>query len=304
MKLIWPIFSLLCLVAFPSFATGNEGKLQASKTFSADEIANIQKLTVDLKGTSGGITLNLYDEPDMKVEVYGSSIYWKQELSDEVLAERFEQYDIAMNSRDDKEFTIKVNHSEGGYKESLNISLVIYLPRTLDTWLSTSGGSVEFNNYLGGSHTVKTSGGALKLNRFEGDMEAETNGGQVNVLRADGKLSLKTSGGNAWMAGLNATLDLETSGGSINADFSAFGEYVTIDTNGGSCQVELPLDQAIDLEVMGKEIIVLDRSGKEVKAGNNLTKSYGGGGVPVSIDATYGGPGSGGIVQVIDDSIK
>ncbi|MFA0963326.1 DUF4097 family beta strand repeat-containing protein [Roseivirga sp. BDSF3-8] len=300
MKFLSVLILFTCFSCTLLYASGGDGKLQDTKTFDQAAIAGITKLQVDIKGTNGGILIEQHDEPGIRAEVYGSSIYWNKELSAGEVSDRIKQYDIQMEARKDRgDFLITVNQVSGGYQDGLKVSIKLYVPEAYNTDINTSGGDVQFRNYTGGEHTVKSSGGEIALNGFKGTMDGDTNGGETNVLMAEGDITLRTSGGNAWLAGLDATLDLDTDGGNINADMSALRDFVRINTGGGSIQIAFPEEASMALDVMASTVYVTGNTGSSYPSKGNFKKKYGAGNTPVTINA-----GPKGIVRLLTTSAE
>ncbi len=106
----------------------------------------------------------------------------------------------------------------------------IAVPRQFDTNVSTSGGSI-FVSQLKGEVIAHTSGGSLRFDRIEGQVNASTSGGGITLAGDTGNAVVHTSGGSIRITDTAGDVDASTSGGSISID--GISGRVKVHTAGG-----------------------------------------------------------------------
>jgi hypothetical protein len=105
--------------------------------------------------------------------------------------------------------------------------------------LSTSGGSIKAED-CSGTITLRTSGGSIKLDDLSGTITAKTSGGSVRANDVTGTLHTSTSGGSMILESISGNLEARTSGGTIKVDMNSVNEYVRLNTNSGSINLDVP----------------------------------------------------------------
>ena len=152
---------------------------------------------------------------------------------------------------------------------------------------STSGGSISLNN-LGGEIDVRTSGGSISINESGGTIKARTSGGSVTAKNSAGIIELRTSGGSMNLDNICGELDASTSGGSIKANILKLEGDLSLSTSGGSINASLPADLGLDLDLKGNSVVVqLQNFTGETKR-NSVQGSMNGGGHNVSMRTSGG----------------
>jgi hypothetical protein len=152
---------------------------------------------------------------------------------------------------------------------------------------STSGGSISLNN-LGGDVDVRTSGGSISINECGGTIKARTSGGSVTAKNSTGIIELRTSGGSMNLDNISGELDASTSGGSIRANMLKLEGNLSLRTSGGSINASLPAELGLDLDLKGNNVVVqLQNFTGETKR-NSVNGSMNGGGHKVSMRTSGG----------------
>lgn len=136
------------------------------------------------------------------------------------------------------------------WKKSLSISFRIFVPQTVATDLTTSGGNIDLTN-LSGNQKFTTSGGNLRLNGISGKTRGMTSGGNVYVKNSKDDINLTTSGGNIEATDCTGHLNLSTSGG--NVKLSRLNGDIDATTSGGNVQGET-IDGALSAHTSGGNI--------------------------------------------------
>jgi hypothetical protein len=152
---------------------------------------------------------------------------------------------------------------------------------------STSGGSISLNN-LGGVVDVRTSGGSISINECGGTIKARTSGGSVTAKNSTGIIELRTSGGSMNLDNISGELDASTSGGSIRGNMLKLEGDLSLSTSGGSINASMPADLGLDLDLKGNNVVVqLQNFTGETKR-NSVNGSMNGGGHKVSMRTSGG----------------
>ena len=115
-----------------------------------------------------------------------------------------------------------------------------------DVSARTSGGAIEVDG-VEGDVDVRTSGGAIAVEEVRGRLRAQTSGGPISVYEVEGDVDVRTSGGSIRVHQIEGSVDARTSGGSISVRFTVEPEG-SLETSGGSVEVEYPRGSGIDLD--------------------------------------------------------
>lgn len=118
---------------------------------------------------------------------------------------------------------------------SSNVEFDITVPKEFDTDLHTSGGNIEFTDYIKGRIKGNTSGGDIRLASVAGTVDMSTSGGNVRAGDVQGDGELRTSGGDITIGNVMGDLDIGTSGGNI--DVKSVGKTLHASTSGGDISV-------------------------------------------------------------------
>lgn len=166
----------------------------------------------------------------------------------------------------------------------VNVSFTVVVPTKFNVDLGTSGGDIGLQS-INGRARLRTSGGNLKFDRVEGEVDGNTSGGDIELREGTANVHLSTSGGNIHVDRAGGEADLSTSGGDIVIN-SVMGR-VTANTSGGNVKANIqgPLKGDCRLTTSGGEVVVnVDKD-----AAFNLKARTSGGdvdaaGITISID--------------------
>ncbi|MBA4053997.1 MAG: hypothetical protein C0490_04730 [Marivirga sp.] len=185
-----------------------------TKSLSAESIKDVYART-----SGGGITVSGGSSTDARIEVYVQPNNNRGDLSKEEIKQRLEEdYDLDVSVAGSKLTAIaKPKHENMNSKRYLSISFKIYVPRSVNTDMKTSGGGITLTN-LAGTHNFTTSGGGLHVDKLRGKIHGRTSGGGITVSDSQDDIDLSTSGGGIDVNNCSGNLILSTSGGSINLD--------------------------------------------------------------------------------------
>ncbi|HEY6976347.1 MAG TPA: hypothetical protein VH396_08655 [Chitinophagaceae bacterium] len=258
---------------------------------------SIQNVKVETSG--GSINVGGVSPSEAKIEVYISGNNGIGSLSKDEIQKRLEEnYELKISvDGNTLNAVARQKHDNMNWKRSLNISFKIYVPKSVSTDLSTSGGSINLNG-LSGKQKFRTSGGSLHVDNVTGkidggtsggsihlsnssdDIDLRTSGGSIEAKNCKGKMELSTSGGSLNLSDLDGTIEASTSGGHIEAD-NIKGEF-TSSTSGGSIKMT-NIAATLETSTSGGNIDVeITSLGKYVKVSNS------GGNINLSLPANKG----------------
>jgi len=113
---------------------------------------------------------------------------------------------------------------------------------------NTSGGPIDLGEITGKVSAV-TSGGGIKLESGQADTKLSTSGGPIKVGKCRGNVDLDTSGGGIHVESVSGQLHANTSGGGIHVDFvAALTGDSTLETSGGGIEVSIPKDKGVHVD--------------------------------------------------------
>jgi len=153
----------------------------------------------------------------------------------------------------------------GGWFRGRDVRLTIRVPRSTTVSMRTSGGALHVER-LDGPVNLKTSGGSIDVRGIRGNVDADTSGGGITVadvrgaVRADtsggpieidavtGAIDARTSGGGVRIRGAGGRVDARTSGGGVTVGFApGNSQGGNLSSSGGAVRAEI--DPAVSLSV-------------------------------------------------------
>lgn len=227
----YSLLLLLTVVFLTVNAQNKSEKAYVAKSFSGEAINNV------VSETSGGnISVTAVSPSESRVEVFvNQNNNWKKSLSVEEIKSRVnEDYDLNVSVNNNKlTATAKPKHRITDWKKSLSFSFKIFVPKSAEINLLTSGGNIELTG-MAGKKDFTTSGGNLVLNDIEGKTKGATSGGNIYLRNSKDDLDLSTSGGNIDAENSSGNISISTSGGSIKID--DLKGTIKVGTSGGNIQ--------------------------------------------------------------------
>jgi hypothetical protein len=259
---------------------------KTEEPYSVQSLSNAAIKKVEVQTSGGSISVTGVNAAEARIKVYVRANNSNDRLSKEEIKKRIEElYNLNINISNN---TLTANAAPKNrnldWKKAVSISFKIYAPKSLETNLTTSGGSINLKN-LSGSQNFTTSGGSLNVDNLSGKVKGRTSGGSIHVTNSkdnidlvtsggsihaencDGNLNLATSGGSLHLENLKGNINANTSGGSINGE-NVEGQLST-KTSGGSINLS---EMACSLETAtsGGNIHVSMKSfGKYLKISNS-----------------------------------
>lgn len=137
----------------------------------------------------------------------------------------------------------------------VSVSFTVVVPSHYNVNLTTSGGDIGLAS-INGRARLRTSGGNLKIERVDGEVDGSTSGGDISLREGTAKVELETSGGNIHVDRAGGEADLSTSGGDIV--IKSVQGRLTASTSGGNVKatIEGALKGDCKLTTSGGEVEV------------------------------------------------
>lgn len=251
-----------------------------TKSLSGESVKNVQV------ETSGGSISVAGGASDARIEVYVTPNNGKDNLSKEEIRQRLEEkYTLDINVSNGKLVVIaKPKEKNMDWKQALSIAFKVFVPQSVSTDLSTSGGSISLTNLTGnqefstsggslhigkvtGKINGRTSGGSINIEDTKSEIDLSTNGGSINAKNCEGTIKLRTSGGSLSLNDLKGTISANTSGGSVNGK-NVQGE-LEAHTSGGNIHFS-DLSCSLETSTAGGNInIAFKELGKFIRVNNS-----------------------------------
>ena len=193
---------------------------------------NVSIKEVEARTSGGSISVNGGNSSDARIEVYVTANNNQKLTKEEVKQRLNELYELNISTAGNKLTAVaKSKEQIRDWKKALNVSYKIYVPQTVSTQLTTSGGSIHLDN-LAGTQKFTTSGGSLHLSKLSGKLDGTTSGGSIHLEDSKDDIDLRTSGGSIHASNCSGNLKLATSGGSL--ELSGLKGVTEATTSGGS----------------------------------------------------------------------
>jgi hypothetical protein len=260
MKSLLPLLTLGALLAVPAM-------LQAKITRTVEKTFTVHAGGTLKVQTAGG-DIKVLSGPGNEVKVTAIEVIHAD--TDAKADELLKDLDLTIGQQgDDVTATAKYERQLGwhfGNWPPVNVSFTVTVPASYNVDLNTSGGDIGLENIRGRAR-LRTSGGNLRLNRVDGEVDGgtsggnivlhegtasvrlNTSGGDIQVDRAGGEADLSTSGGNIVIHSVQGRLQATTSGGDIKASIEgALKGDCKLTTSGGTVEVRVDKAAAFDLK--------------------------------------------------------
>jgi hypothetical protein len=258
----------------------NEKEPYLTRSLSSDAVKAVEART-----SGGSISVTGVTPTEARIEVYVSGNNNKELTKEEIRQRLDELYNLDISVANNKLSAVaRSKETIRDWKKALNISYRIYVPQSISSNLSTSGGSIHLNN-LSGAQSFTTSGGSLHVKKVSGKVDGKTSGGSIHLEEANDDIDLRTSGGSIHAKNCSGNIRLATSGGSLELDDlkgnikattsggsvrgrGVEGELITF-TSGGSINLT-DMASSLETSTAGGNISVSFKSlGKYVKVHNS-----------------------------------
>ena len=291
-----PRFLLLAVALTAPLALSAKITRTVEKTFAVQAGGNLQ---ADTQG--GDITIKTSDSPEVHVLVRQVIHASTEQEADEILAKL--NLTLEQSGNDvtaEAKYERRGPGSWFGNWPPVTVSFVVTVPKNFNLKLNTSGGNIAVASLTGNVH-ARTSGGDLRFDRINGDIDGGTSGGNVSLKEGTARAMLRTSGGDIEIDRAGGPTDVSTSGGNIK--INSVAQLISATTSGGnvSAVITEPLKQDTLLSTSGGDVEVevvkgagfdLDArtSGGDVKAsGLTITIEKGGTGKSRLVGSVNGG---------------
>ena len=206
--------------------------------YLTQSLANENISNVYVRTSGGSIRVSgVTNSSDAKIEMYVMPNNNITSISKDEIKKRLEEnYIVDIKVSNGKlTATAKQKHDNWNWKKSVSISFRVYIPKKVNTDLSTSGGSIHLNG-LEGTQEFSTSGGSLHIEDITGKVDGTTSGGSIHVSDCKSDVELTTSGGSIEASNCVGNMKLQTSGGSLH--FDKLDGKIDAGTSGGSIHAE------------------------------------------------------------------
>jgi hypothetical protein len=205
--------------------------------------------------------------------------------------------DMEGRARDLEDFEISAQETPNGIEvkgkgrkggwfwswDDIDVHFTVHVPREYSLLLNTSGGNIFVSNVKGKTNG-ETSGGDIRVEGSEGEVDLGTSGGNIIVESVVGNVNMETSGGDIRITDVTGLVAVSTSGGSIK--LSGVDGKVRAETSGGDIVVKLKGgNKGVFAETSGGNIDIM--VGKAVAA--NIDASTSGGEVVCDLPITMSG---------------
>jgi hypothetical protein len=234
---------------------GSPALLQARITRTVEKTFAVQPGGALKVQTSGG-DINVLTGTGNEVKVTARE---RIETDSEAKAdELLKDLDLTIEQQGGNVTAVAKYRKRGGWhwgSTPVSVSFTVVVPRHYNVDLNTSGGDISLES-LAGRARLRTSGGNLKLDRIEGEVDGSTSGGNISLREGTATVKLSTSGGNIQVDRAGGEADLSTSGGDIVID--SVRSRLTASTSGGNIKanIEGELKGDCTLSTSGGEVVV------------------------------------------------
>ena len=247
------LFTLGLLIGSPVF-------LQAKITRTVEKTFTVQA-GGDLKVQTSGGNIHVVTGSDNEIKVTARELINadSEAKADDILKDLNLTIEQQANN---VTATAKYAKSGGWHWGStpVTVSFTVSVPRHFNVDLNTSGGDIGVES-ISGRARLRTSGGNLKLDRIDGEVDGGTSGGDITLREGTATVKLNTSGGNIHVDRAGGEADLSTSGGDIVIE--SVRSRLTASTSGGNIKanIEGVLKGDCDLSTSGGNVSVsIDKS--------------------------------------------
>jgi hypothetical protein len=129
----------------------------------------------------------------------------------------------------------------------------LQVPSGISLELSTSGGDVRVEA-VDGQLDIDSSGGGITVIDASGRLSAESSGGRISIVNPSGPVTASSSGGDVSVLDARSTVvDASSSGGGVRVEFVTVPDDVRADSSGGGVRVVVPggVAYAVDADSSG-----------------------------------------------------
>ena len=267
---------LMMLVASSSLSLATAQESNKMEPFSRQSFAGQAIREVEAETSGGNIHVESSSADKTSIEIFVSPANGKNRssVSKEELQKKLDElYNLEIGLNGGKLTAIAKSKSrKWDRKNSLSISFKIYVPQSVSTQLSTSGGNIVLSR-LQGEQKITTSGGNLVIDHVKGKLKGTTSGGNIQVKDSEEEIQLTTSGGNILADNCKGSIKLTTSGGSVSLNKLSGNTEAT--TSGGNVHAD-GFNGDLQAHTSGGNIAINGLSG-------NLATGTSGGNVQVAI---------------------
>ncbi|MCA9744063.1 MAG: DUF4097 family beta strand repeat protein [Deferribacteres bacterium] len=152
--------------------------------------------------------------------------------------------------------TVTINGRQSRRYERHDFAITLPIKHNLE--VNTSGGDIRVDG-LEGEIDLGTSGGDIRLTKIKGNLTFRTSGGDIELSDIEAPVRGRTSGGSIDLSNLKGVSDLRTSGGSIRLDGAI--KEVSLNTSGGEIDIR-NASADVDASTSGGSVRISQSKGK------------------------------------------
>lgn len=229
---------------------------------------------VEIENMNGGVSVSVWDRPDVWVHATKRTLYGSEELGK-----------VAIEVESGDLLQIRTVHREVSTRVSVEYDIRVPESATISRVTTSNGPIRDEGVTLYGDLT--TSNGPITVIQAVGNVIARTSNGAIDVRDLAGSVRATTSNGRIIILDTERVLEAETSNGEIIAELRTVeSDGVSLRTSNGRITLGLPanLPLDLDLETSNGRIVVDDPTiGIQAPSGTSFTGPIGGGGPTVSV---------------------
>ncbi len=262
--------------------------------------------TVKVETVGGNIDIVGQSSSEAKVEMYVRGNNSHDELSEEEIKERLENYEVNISQEGNTlNAIVRPKKNINWNNKGLSISFKVYAPKQITTDLETAGGNIALSDLTGkqevhtsggnidvasvtGDSRLETAGGNIGIEDFEGKLTVVCSGGNIDLDNVKGEIMVETAGGNISLAGTAGSVEARTSGGDIRAKITNLEKFLTLSSSGGNITANLPEGKGFDVEIRGDRVYTDFANFKGFLGKEKVEGKVNGGGVPVKMTTSGG----------------
>jgi hypothetical protein len=177
---------------------------------------------------NGGVEISMWDQNT--IDISGTKYAPTSDQADAMKVD-VDHTPEAVSVRAERQYEWRGNHG---------VRFAIKVPRTtVVDRIVTSNGSIHASD-ANGPARLKSSNGAIRVDRFRGSLDAQTSNAMVELNDMDGDATVHSSNGRIRAEGIRGSLDADTSNSGVTAILGRADRPVRVEDRNGSIDLTLP----------------------------------------------------------------
>jgi hypothetical protein len=183
---------------------------------------------LSVESFNGGVEISAWDQD--AIDISGTKYAPTSELADAMKVDVDHAPD-SVSVRAERQYEWRGNHG---------VRFAIKVPRgTVLERIATSNASINVSDASGPAR-LKSSNGAIRVEKFRGNLDAQTSNSVIELDQIDGDAVAHSSNGRIRAEGIRGSLDVDTSNNSVTANVERADRPVRVETRNGSIDLTLP----------------------------------------------------------------